>query len=111
MTGSDRVESKVGHIRAARGLSVAALASKVGLSRQALYAIEGGTYVPNTAVSLRLASALETSVEDLFRIEAAGSATETVELIGESVERGAALQICTVGDRRVGIRSSPMPAY
>ena len=45
------------------------LAAQAGVTRQAIYAIEAGTYVPNTAVALRLARALETSVETLFALD------------------------------------------
>ena len=53
-------------LRGKRGLSAAALAALVGVSRQTIYAIEAGTYVPNTVTSLQLARALAVSVEDLF---------------------------------------------
>jgi len=53
--------------RQRRGLGQAILAARIGLSRQALAAIEGGRSVPSTAVALRLARALGTSVEVLFQ--------------------------------------------
>ncbi len=40
----------------------------VGVTRQTIYAMEAGSYVPNTAVALRLAQALEVKVEDLFAL-------------------------------------------
>jgi len=58
------------HVRARRqrqGLGQAELAQRIGLSRQALAAIEAGRSVPSTAVALRLARALGTTVELLFR--------------------------------------------
>ena len=57
------VKTNLAELRAKRGLGAAQLAAKVGVSRQTVYAIEAGTYVPNTAVSLKLARALETTVE------------------------------------------------
>ena len=39
------------------------------MSRQTIYAIEAGTYVPNTEVALNLARCLEVTVEELFSSE------------------------------------------
>ncbi len=60
------VESHLRQVRERRGLAQVELARLVGLSRQALSAIESGRYVPNTAVALRLARILGCAVEDLF---------------------------------------------
>ena len=57
-------------LRLKRGLGASQLAAEVGVSRQTIYAIEAGSYVPNTTVSLRLAKALEVAVEDIFQITA-----------------------------------------
>lgn len=110
---AESIESSVGKLRSQRGISVAALASQAGVSRQALYAIEAGTYVPNTAVSLRLAAALGTAVDQLFRLRNEEQPTAVVDLIEstEPVEPGSALQVCRVGDRRVAIWTAPVPAY
>lgn len=54
--------------RLARGLAQQALAERAGITRQAVVAIEGGQYTPNTAVALRLAQALACRVEDLFAL-------------------------------------------
>ncbi len=54
--------------RTARGLSQGQLAGRVGVSRQALVAIEAGRQVPSTTLSLQLARALGCSVEDLFAL-------------------------------------------
>lgn len=65
---TDKLESRVRELRLAVGLSQAELARRAGITRQAIGGIESGSYVPNTAVALRLARALGCSVEDLFRI-------------------------------------------
>ncbi len=57
--------------RASAGLSQGELAQHVGVSRQAIIAIEAGRQVPSTAVSLSLARALRCTVEDLFRVSPA----------------------------------------
>jgi len=61
------------HVRAHRerlALSQQALADLVGVSRQAIIAIESGKQVPSTSLSLGLARALRCGVEDLFVLSA-----------------------------------------
>ncbi|HZT08713.1 MAG TPA: substrate-binding domain-containing protein, partial [Chloroflexota bacterium] len=65
------VENSVRRARAARGWSQQELAARVGLTRQAVSAIESGSYIPNTLVGLRLARELECPVEELFHIPTA----------------------------------------
>jgi putative transcriptional regulator len=55
-------------VRQERGLSVADLARSAGISRQSVYALENGQYVPSTAVALILAQSLQVSVEEIFFI-------------------------------------------
>ncbi|MCC6623946.1 MAG: helix-turn-helix domain-containing protein [Deltaproteobacteria bacterium] len=57
------------HVRALReplGLTQSALAEQIGISRQALAAIEAGRSTPSVVVALRLAEALQQPVEALF---------------------------------------------
>ncbi|HEY7699550.1 MAG TPA: substrate-binding domain-containing protein [Vicinamibacteria bacterium] len=65
----DRFQSRLKPLRAARGLSQGELADRVGLTRQAIYMIEAGRYLPNATTALRLAKALECRVEDIFLLE------------------------------------------
>lgn len=58
--------------RSAAGLSQSDLAGRVGVSRQAIVAIEAGRQVPSTLLALQLARALGCSVGDLFQL-ASGS--------------------------------------
>lgn len=51
--------------RAARGLSVQALAALAGMSRQTLHRIEGGTLHPRIETAARLAAALGLRIQDL----------------------------------------------
>src|ERR1035441_7374075 len=60
--------TRLHELRQARGLGASEIARRVGVSRQTIYAIESGDFVPNTAVALQLARVLEVSVEDLFSI-------------------------------------------
>ena len=105
MPETTEVRSNLAELRARRGLGAAELAARTGISRQTVYAIEAGSYVPNTAVSLRLARVLETTVEDLFELdeELPIKADEMeVTILGDtdSFEPGQILRLCSV-DRRV----------
>jgi putative molybdopterin biosynthesis protein len=57
-------------LRLKKGLGASQLAAEVSVSRQTIYAIEAGSYVPNTTVSLRIAKVLDVAVEDIFQIVA-----------------------------------------
>lgn len=108
--------NRLAGMRKARGVSAVDLAAQVGVTRQAIYAIEAGTYMPNTAVALRLARALETSVEDLFALEKEERpATElrSFEPLDDSFSfaPGEPIQICRVGRRAIGVVPPRFPAY
>lgn len=53
-------------VRLGCGLTQAALAAKVGISRQAVAAIEAGSYEPSLAVAMRVARVVGVAVEELF---------------------------------------------
>jgi len=97
------VTSHVAELRQKRGIAAADLARRTGISRPTIYAIEAGKYVPNTAVALRLAHVLESTVEELFSVaeEAAPKpATAAPELIpSPDFARGAPVRLCRVDDR------------
>jgi putative molybdopterin biosynthesis protein len=107
------IETSLGELRRKRGFSAAQLASVVGVSRQTIYAMEAGTYVPNTAVALRLARALDCAVEELFALrdslDPRKLRSERVLLLPDSAlpSVGEAVQLCQVDDRLVA--SSPSP--
>jgi putative molybdopterin biosynthesis protein len=110
------VENHLGTLRRKRGISAAQLARTAGVTRQAIYAMEAGTYVPNTAVALRLAQGLEVHVEDLFalsRAEAARRRTEEVTLLPASqpLRSGQPVQLCRVNKRLVASPPSTVPWY
>ncbi|MDQ6706210.1 MAG: helix-turn-helix domain-containing protein, partial [Acidobacteriota bacterium] len=110
------VESNLGKLRRQRGVSAIHLAAAVGVSRQTIYAMEAGTYVPNTAVALRLARALDATVEQLFTIgdrAASGLRSESALLLRGSgaLETGQPVQLCRVGKRLIASASSPIPWY
>lgn len=103
-------------VRKSRGVSASDLAAQVGVTRQAIYAIEAGTYMPNTAVALRLGRVLETTVEDLFALEkeeAASNGVQSFEPLDEafSFEPGEPIQICKLGRRAIGVAPPQFPAW
>lgn len=56
--------------RAKKDLTQAALAEKVGVSRQAINNIEKGNFNPSTLLALKMAKVLDAEVEELFELEA-----------------------------------------
>lgn len=62
----ESVCNRLRDIRKKQGISQAELAVLVGLTRQAVYAIEANQYLPSTHIALRFARALKCRVEDLF---------------------------------------------
>ena len=55
--------------RARNDLSQSALAEKVGVTRQTIYAIETKRFVPSTVLALKLASVLNVKITELFELE------------------------------------------
>jgi molybdate-binding protein/DNA-binding XRE family transcriptional regulator len=110
------IEIHLGALRHKRGISAAQLARTVGVTRQTIYAMEAGSYVPNTSVALRLAQALDVKVEDLFALpqaEPAGLRSEEVTLLpgSEALQPGQPVQLCRVNKRLVASAPSPVPWY
>ena len=54
--------------RAARGWTQADLAERVGVTRKTINTVENGVFTPSTTLALKLARALETTVEELFEL-------------------------------------------
>jgi putative molybdopterin biosynthesis protein len=97
------VHIQLARIRRERGVAAAELARQAGVTRQTIYAMESGSYVPNTAVALRLARALDVPVEQLFSLagEPAAAAEQEVDLLYPARVSGAAVQLARVGERLV----------
>jgi putative molybdopterin biosynthesis protein len=114
---SSNVSTTLGELRRKRGIPVMQLAQAIGVSRQTIYAMESGAYVPNTAVALRLARILETTVEELFALaddapQPRLRAETTILLPGsESPQAGQAVQLCRVDKRLMATPPSPLPWY
>jgi putative molybdopterin biosynthesis protein len=110
-----RVENRLAQIRKSRGVGASDLARRVHVSRQTIYAIEAGTYVPNTEVALNLARELEVTVDDLFSLQVA-SPESPEPLVAEVLcpappEKGQPVRICQIGSRWVSVPVSASPYY
>ena len=111
------IENRLAELRQRRGLSAAHLAKLVGVSRQTIYAMEAGGYVPNTLVALRMARALEADVEDLFRLREETAApqlrAEHAALLpgSEPPQPGQPVQLCRVDRHLMASVPSPLPWY
>ncbi len=111
------IETSLGTLRRKRGFSAIHLAEQVGVSRQTIYAMEAGTYVPNTAVALRLARALDTAVEELFTladgVPPPKLRSELAALLPGSgvILEGQTVQLCRVDKRLMASALSPVQWY
>jgi molybdate-binding protein/transcriptional regulator with XRE-family HTH domain len=102
--------------RLARGLTQDELARRAGLSRQALGAIESGTYQPGVGAALALARELGHSVEALFGAPAEDSYLEadwidasdaSAQARGAVATRHRAVALARVGGRLVAMAQPP----
>ena len=98
----DSVTCHVKDFRLKKGWSQQELAEAVDVRRQAIYDIESGRYLPNTAIALRLARVFNCRVEDLF-VEQSPPAIEPVHIINGSDEPSSRLALGRVRDRLVGL--------
>lgn len=60
------MENNIAQLRAKDGLSQAALAERVGVSRQTIISIERGRFDPSLPLAFRLARTFNRGIEDLF---------------------------------------------
>ena len=115
MSSGPRIVNRLGELRRSRGVPAAALAAGAGVSRQTIYAIETGSFVPNTAVALRLARILETSVDELFRLEepAPPAPVRAAEFLpgGPPPRAGQPVRLCQVGSKTLAASAQPVPWY
>jgi transcriptional regulator with XRE-family HTH domain len=84
-------------LREARGLTQGELASRAGVSRQLVGAIEVGRHLPRVDAGVGLARALGVSVEELF----GSPPTTLIRVHGDDVPEGVPLRVGRVGDSLV----------
>jgi DNA-binding XRE family transcriptional regulator len=66
---AEPVANRLADLRKKHGLSQAELAKQVGITRQAVYAIEANQYLPSTQIALQLAGVLNCQIEDIFSLQ------------------------------------------
>ena len=76
------VANRLADLRKKHGLSQAELAKQVGITRQAVYAIEANQYLPSTQIALQLARVLNCQIEDIFSLQGSEVVVDA-ELIGQ----------------------------
>jgi molybdate-binding protein/DNA-binding XRE family transcriptional regulator len=109
------VKNRLGEIRKSRGVGASDLARRVRVSRQTIYAIELGTYVPNTEVALNLAKELEVTVDELFTLQdslpRAPESLAAEVLSAAPAVNGQPVRVCQIGSRWVSVPVSASPYY
>ena len=109
------VENRLAAVRKSRGVGASLLARRVNVSRQTIYAIEAGTYVPNTEVALNLARHLEVTVDELFslqeNVDTTNESLAAEVLSAEAPAKGQPVRICQIGSRWIGVPVSASPYY
>jgi putative molybdopterin biosynthesis protein len=109
--------SQLQKIRRGRGLGATEIARLVGVSRQTIYAIESGDYVPNTAVALQLARVLEVTVEELFSLGAASERppdnvhAELLAAGNDEYASGELVRLGRVGKHRIAVPAPRFPMF
>ena len=66
---TERLANRIRSERERLGLTQAALAEVVGVSRKTVNTVENGIFTPSTLLALKLSEALNVPVETLFWIE------------------------------------------
>jgi len=63
---ADKLKNRLREARVSVGWTQAELAERVGVSRKTINTVENGVFIPSTVLALKLARALDVSVERLF---------------------------------------------
>ncbi|URD59947.1 helix-turn-helix domain-containing protein [Sphingomonas sp. KRR8] len=66
----ERLANGLKERRTELGLTQSQLAERCAVSRKTINTVENGIFIPSTLLALKLAAALERSVEELFWVEA-----------------------------------------
>ena len=64
----EHLKNRLREERSRRNLTQADLATMVGVSRKTINTVENEVFIPSTVLALRLARALDTTVEKLFQL-------------------------------------------
>ena len=66
---SEALGNRLNALRGEHGLTQAGLAERVGVSRKTINTVENGVFIPSTLLALKIARALERTVEEIFFLE------------------------------------------
>jgi len=66
---AEALVNRLSALRSERGLTQAALAELVGVSRKTINTVENKVFVPSTTLALKLARALGCAVEEVFSLD------------------------------------------
>ncbi|WP_339745987.1 helix-turn-helix domain-containing protein [uncultured Maricaulis sp.] len=69
MTSPAPLGNNLKELRARHGLTQAELAARAGVTRKTINTVENRVFIPSTVLALRLAAALQVSVEDAFFLD------------------------------------------
>ncbi|MBM4183427.1 MAG: helix-turn-helix domain-containing protein [Gemmatimonadetes bacterium] len=105
-----RLDNRVREARERVGVSQSELARRLGVSRQALVAIEAGRQVPSTVLGLRIARALRTSVEEVFLLQGGEGIGVRVAPPSAELARGSAGRRVALGEVDGGWVAHRLPA-
>lgn len=64
----EQLRNRLREARVRRNLTQAELATLADVSRKTINTVENGVFIPSTVLALRLARALDASVESLFQL-------------------------------------------
>lgn len=64
----EQIKNNVSQLRLQSGVTQEELATKVGVSRQTIIALEKGNYTPSILLALKIASFFKVPVENIFSI-------------------------------------------
>ena len=107
--------NRLAEIRKRERVGATELARRVHVTRQTIYAIEAGTFMPNTEVALGLARELKTTVEELFSAQEGlrdSSGLLATELLSPAApEKGQPVRISKIGSKWVSVPVSAAPYY
>lgn len=99
-----RLHNRVRELRKGARMSQQKLAEALGVSRQAIHAIETASQVPSTSLGLRMAHVFGCAVEDVFSLAADAGIRARLAPAGPDNEAGSRVAVAQVDDRWVAHR-------
>jgi len=108
--GVETIICRLKPIRQSKGWSQTQLAERIGVKRQAIYDMESGKYVPNTALALGLARELGCKVEDLF-YEKSTEVQQPVTVVEAFDQKDTRVEVTNIRGRLVGYPLSGKRAF